>query len=174
MRLGSLEELRYGNRPKTGIQLPVRRRDVGQEDVSVRVRVQRRNTRLELSVDQEAARLDLNWVGTQRSNPADVQIESQIDEGKRYRRHTGGTKHGGRGQLVFRHGPELRIAQAENPSLGVILAGRLPQRHTDLTSVETIKTSARQDSDHDPAGLCDRSPSPDGGGRSTRLSSRRA
>jgi len=72
MRLGSLQEFRYGNRPQAGIQLPVRRRDVGQEDVAVRVRVQRRNTRLEFSVDQEAARLDLNWMGTQRSNPAEV------------------------------------------------------------------------------------------------------
>ena len=49
-------------------------------------------------------------MGTQRPNPPKVEIEPEIDEGKRYRRHTGGTKHGARGQLVFRHGPELRIA----------------------------------------------------------------
>jgi len=121
MRPGKLQKFRYGNGPQTWMELPVRRRDVGQEDVSVRVRVQRGNARLKLPVFQEAAGLDLNWVGTQRPDPAKVEVEPEIDERKRYRRRVGGTQHGRRRQLVFSHRPELRIAKAENACRDVIL-----------------------------------------------------
>src|SRR5712664_539860 len=112
------------------MELPVRWRDVGQEDVSVWVRVQRRNARPEFLVFQKAAGLDLNWVGTQRPNPAKVEIEPEIDEGKRYRRNAGRTYQGRRGQLVFSHGPELRIAQAENAPRSVVPVRRLEKHHT--------------------------------------------
>ncbi len=130
MRLGKLQEFRYRDGPELRMKLPVRRRNVGQEDVSIRVRVQRHNARLEFAVRfQEAAALDLNWMGTQRPNPAKVQIEPEIDEGKRYRRRAGRTYHGRRGQLVFSHGPELRIAQAENAPRSVIRVRSLEKRH---------------------------------------------
>src|SRR5437868_2371870 len=76
MRHGELQEFRYRDGPEARLELPVGRRDVGEEDVAVRIWMERSDADLELPVRfEEAARLDLHRMRTQSADPARIVVD---------------------------------------------------------------------------------------------------
>jgi hypothetical protein len=92
--------------------------------------VQRSNARLELTIRlQETASLDLHRMGTQRPDPARIEVEPEIKERQRDGYRAWGAQLNRRGQPVFSHGPELCIAETRKGG-GVTRVGWLQKCHT--------------------------------------------
>jgi hypothetical protein len=70
---------------------------------------------------QEAPRLDLHGMSTQRPDPARVEVEAEIQQWKSYGNRARGAELDGRGQPVLSHGAELRIAETGNARRDVIV-----------------------------------------------------
>src|SRR5439155_5745574 len=140
MRHGELQEFRYRDGPEARLELPVGRRDVGEEDVAVGIWMKRSGADLELPVRfEEAARLDLHRMGAQSADPARIQVEAEIQERKRYSDRPGRAELDRRGQPVLGDGPELRITETRHSGRDISRVWPLPESHTRLYMSEALK-----------------------------------
>jgi hypothetical protein len=70
-------------------------------------------------------------MGPQRPDSARIEVEPEIEQGKRYGDRSWRAKRNRRGQSLLSDGPELRIAETRKASRE-ILVGWLQKRHNGL------------------------------------------
>src|SRR2546421_7427063 len=140
MRHGELQEFRYRDGPEAQLELPAGRRDVGEEDVAVRIRMERSDADLELPVRfEEAARLDLHRMRTQSADRARIEVEAEIQERKCYRDDPRSAEFECCDEPVLSDGPELRITETRHSGRDISRVWPLPESHTRLYMSEALK-----------------------------------
>src|SRR5437868_14627270 len=140
MRHGELQEFPYRDGPEARLELPVRRRDVGEEDIAVRIWMERSDANLELPVRfEEATCLDLHRMRAQGADPARIEVEAEIQERKCYRDDPRSAEFECCDESVLGHGPKLRITETGHSGRDISRVWPLPESHTRLYMSEAVK-----------------------------------